>query len=136
MKRVFMELDKLDVIFQKIDYLEGNLKNISTGMETLDHTLERLKVLDVKPVTKVIYQKEPGQKANLVEHEWSRLKLLSKFSNLSGKAEEIEKEWQRIQQAEHDEYFKFQVTRGNSELDHIYRKGIREGIQWCIDRFC
>lgn len=135
--RVMGELDKLGIIFEKIDSLEKDLGHIACGMETLDSSLERLKCLDVKPTSRVIYLKDPSpRKPDLIEHEWSRLKLLSKFVNLEGKAEEIEKAWQKIQQDEHDAYFAFQVFRGQNELEHIYRKGIREGIQWCIDRFC
>lgn len=130
------ELDKLSDIFSRIDELEANLKNISCGMETLDGSLERLKCLDSKPVTQVIHVNGSKKLPDPVQHEWSRLKLLSKFANLSGKAEEIEKEWQKIQQDEFDTYFSFQVVRGQNELDLMYRKGIREGIQWCIDRFC
>lgn len=130
------ELDKLSVIFQRIDELESNLKNITCGMETLEGSIDRLKCLDVKPVSQVVYVNGKTKHPDPVQYEWSRLKLLSKFVNLSGKAEEIEKEWQKIQQDEHDSYFAFQVLRGQDALDHTYRKGIREGIQWCIDRFC
>jgi hypothetical protein len=133
---MFNELDKLGVIFDRIDLLESNLKNISCGMETLDQSLERLKCLDIQPVSRVVYLKESAKSPDPVQHEWSRLKLLSKFANLSGRAEEIEKEWQKIQQDEHNAYFSFQVLRGQQDLDYTYRKGIREGIQWCIDRFC
>lgn len=83
-----------------------------------------------------VKQESPKKNGKANVHEVARLKLLMKFSHLKGRSEEIEKEWQRIQQDEHDSYFEFQVLRGQNELEHAYKKGIREGIQWCIDRFC
>lgn len=67
---------------------------------------------------------------------WQRLEVLAKFSNLVGKASEIESEWQKIQQSEHDEHFAFQILRGNNEKEYYYKKGIVDGIKWCVDRFC
>lgn len=70
-----------------------------------------------------------------LDHEVSRLRLLAQFSTVGGKALEIEKEWQRIQQDEHDSFFEFQVTRGNNEKEYAYKKGIADGIKWCVKRF-
>jgi len=61
--------------------------------------------------------------------------VLWRFCKLLGKAKEIEIEWQRIQQDEHDAYFKFQIFRGNEQAEHAYKKGIAEGIKWCLNRF-
>lgn len=54
---------------------------------------------------------------------------------LSGRAKEIEKEWQKIQQDEHNAVFANQVFNGRNGEEVAYRKGIVEGIKWCVDRF-
>ena len=65
-----------------------------------------------------------------------RLALVRRFFGLCGKAREIELEWQKIQQAEHDAFFAVQITgRRDEELTHAYKKGITDGIKWCVEHF-
>lgn len=68
-------------------------------------------------------------------HQLRRLKALWKFANLGTKAREIEVEWQKIQQDEHDAFFCFQVFKGNTQADYAYKKGVADGIKWCVERF-
>ena len=69
-------------------------------------------------------------------HELNRLKMAEKFKTLSERASEIEEEWRRIQQDEHDALEAFQTTlKEDNKQDYYYKKGITEGIKWCINRF-
>lgn len=71
-----------------------------------------------------------------LRNELNRLKMVEKFQKLAGKAEEIELEWQRIQQNEHDALYAFQSTLEEAnKQDYWYKKGIAEGIKWCVERF-
>lgn len=67
-----------------------------------------------------------------IERYW----LFWKFLKLASQAKVIEKEWQRIQQDEHDFFFKFQVTRnGEVKEEFLYKKGVADGVKWCVERF-
>lgn len=80
----------------------------------------------------------PKKKAEIpkeLEHEVSRLRLLAQFSGMKGKARELELEWQKIQQDEHDAFFAHQILHGKDNGNYDYKKGFVEGIKWCIDRF-
>lgn len=61
--------------------------------------------------------------------------LVSQLSQMSGKGAEIEKEWQKIQQGEYDAKFAFDVLRGNDDYNYAYKKGLADGVRWCIARF-
>lgn len=65
----------------------------------------------------------------------NRFRILWRFCSLLGKREEIEREWQKIQQDEHDEFFRFQIYKGIAGDQLAYKRGIVDGIKWCIDRF-
>ncbi len=68
--------------------------------------------------------------------KWSRLRMLGKFVKVSERAEEIEKEWQRIQQNEHDALYAFQCTlQEENKQDYFYKKGIADGVKWCLKNF-
>lgn len=69
------------------------------------------------------------------DYELERLRLMERFHGVSGKAQQIQDEWQRIQQDEHNENFAFQVLRGNNEGVYLYKKGISDGIKWCLKNF-
>lgn len=100
-------------------------------IEDLDKALEQLKQVGSKPPQK----EEPKKNPEPDDHTWNRLQILAKFSQLAGKAREIELEWQKIQQDENDAFFKNQVQRGNDEGLYMYKKGFAEGVRWCIERF-
>lgn len=97
--------------------------------------LHRIKLL-WKLLAEMEEHRTPQALPKPIDREVSRLRLLAQFAGMKGKAEEIEKEWQRIQQDEHNAHFAFQILRGNNESEYLYKKGIAEGIKWCIDHFC
>lgn len=142
-------------ITERIDALEGVVKKV----EALDSVIDRLArfersmpyagVLEqlagrlerFEEIVKKIESPEPLKpvsdgKVQEVQ-QWNRLKLLSKFVDLSDKAEEIEKEWQRIQQDEHDFKFVFETSpQEDTQAKYLYKKGIADGVKWCLKRFC
>lgn len=71
-----------------------------------------------------------------IKHIFHRLRLLWKLIQVSDRAREIELEWQRIQQDEHDFKFAFE-THMNEETqgNYLYKKGLADGIKWSISRF-
>lgn len=102
-------------------------------------TLPKLDELDVEFVKAEgdqVKEAEVAWKAGILDiHQLNRLRTLWRFCKLSSRAKEIESEWQKIQQNEHDEFFKFQVFRGSSKDELAYKKGITDGIKWCVERF-
>jgi|GEM_PF-2683705 len=72
----------------------------------------------------------------IFKHFVARVLLIRRFFRLVGMAREIELEWQKIQQDKNDAHFALHSLRGNAELEYIYRKGIEDGIKWCVKRFC
>lgn len=71
-----------------------------------------------------------------IRHALNRWKILYRFVCLMGKAREIELEWQRIQQDEHDFNYAFQTGMNeDKQARYLYKKGIADGIKWCVDRF-
>ena len=69
-------------------------------------------------------------------HEENRVLLAAKIMKVSEKARELELEWQKIQQEEHDAFFAFQAIGGKSQESlYVYKKGIADGIKWCINHF-
>lgn len=64
------------------------------------------------------------------------MRMFFQFLCMTEQAKEIEQEWQRIQQDEHDFFFAFQVTRNDdAKAEYMYKKGIADGIKWAISRF-
>lgn len=110
------------------------LEALASRLETIDALVEKLEAPHEPVQVKQNGKQNPSIKEDI--QEWNRLKLLSKFVQLSGKAKEIELEWQRIQQNEHDFQFAFQ-TSPNDETQgrYLYKKGIADGIKWCTDKF-
>lgn len=151
------QLDRLDSFIPKLDALErllGRLEGVNGTMppkETLEALNQKLGALDAVvakietlayPITKAaqkteavvaVVPKEDLERKN----EWNRLKMLAKFCQLEGKAKEIEDEWRKIQQDEHDFAYAFQVRNdGNPETMYLYKKGIADGVKWCVKHFC
>lgn len=126
-------LDRLDSMNLRIKELQL-LDSIVPKFETLDTALKRLSDLNVREValTPVVVEEKPR---SIQGEDWARLKQLSKFVELTGKAREIELEWQKIQQDEHDTFFAFQVMKGHGETEYAYKKGISDGVKWCVERF-
>jgi hypothetical protein len=131
MEPILVKIGDLD---SKVSALEV-LGNTAPKLDQLNMALEKIHSLQVPVAVQAVVLPEHKNGKAAPDHEWNRLKLLSKFVNLVGKARDIEKEWQRIQQDEHDEHFAFQVLRGNNEASYLYKKGIADGIKWCVDRF-
>ena len=132
------KLVALEPILDKI----GGLDNRVSELAILEATVPRLQSLDealakierlgqIRQIETVVVQSN----GNGHNHDLDRLKVLSKFAQLTGKAKEIETEWQKIQQDEHDAHFSYQVFRGRNEVEYAYKKGIVDGIKWCVDRF-
>lgn len=72
-----------------------------------------------------------------IRHALTRAKLILKFAKMLGESEQIEKEWQRIQQAEHDFLYAFQTSLNDEDKSNfLYKKGVADGIKWCIKNFC
>lgn len=65
-----------------------------------------------------------------------RIRLVYIFSQLIWKATEIETAWKEIQQNEHDFHYAFNC-RPNDETQsqYLYKKGLADGVKWCISRF-
>lgn len=126
-----MKLGDLDTKVSALEVLERTVPKI----ERLDEALGRLHSLEAPQARVMVVAEHSNGKAHSVPHEWDRLKVLSKFTNLAGKAEAIEQEWQRIQQDEHNEFFAMQIMHGNNESAYLYKKGIVDGIKWCVNHF-
>ena len=138
-------MERLQAMADRMPDLES-IQAMSERLASLDSAVAKIETMaNPRPVTVVVNQngnhKPPVSeetKAALAErHEWARLNLLSRFVNASGKAREIEAEWQKIQQDENDSFFAFQSLRGrsDSELVYLYKKGIGDGIRWVLERF-
>ena len=143
--KITERIDTLEAVIQKVEYLDGVIERLSRFerampavgiLEQLASRLERF-----EQIVKKIEAPEPPKpvsdgKVQEVQ-QWNRLKLLSKFVDLSDKAEEIEKEWQRIQQDEHDYKFAFETSpQEETQAKYLYKKGIADGVKWCLKRFC
>lgn len=140
LESVLGRLDGLDSRLPHTEVLEalnrklGALDSVVGRIETLSNPV----TVNIAPAPTVVRKVIPETEKEAIErrNEWNRLKMLAKFCQLEGKAKEIEQEWQRIQQDEHDAHFAFQtLNRGDSELVYLYKKGIVDGIKWCIERF-
>lgn len=136
--KLLKALDILEVLQPKLEADLLVLESSVRKFEDLDACLSRIETLGQRPVEAQVVAVMPTKNGKHAEevHGWGRLQLLAKFVNLSGKAREIELEWQKAQQDEHDAHFQFQVLRGHGESEYLYKKGIVDGIKWCVDRFC
>lgn len=131
--RLASNLDALAGLIPRLLALDSAIRDISINLHSLEESLRRIERIEV-PAIPVAHNGHAV--AVRQDHEWSRLKILGKFVQLSGKAKDIEMEWQKIQQDEHNAKFAFNILHGNDEHNHAYKKGIVEGIKWCVDRFC
>lgn len=150
---ILQNLEVLDAVLVRIEALNGILVRLSTvekalsTNETLFSLAGRIEALDAA-VRKVesLAMPEPKPETNghaVLVHpvkadllEWNRLKLLAKFVQLADKGKEIELEWQKIQQDEHDFQFAFQTSPNEeSQSKYLFKKGIAEGVKWCVNRF-
>lgn len=144
-------LDILEAIATKIEALQGvlvrlesierqlptekNLEMMVLKLSHLDATIAKIENLG--PPAMAIIQPastngaKPHLRATEHMHAWKRLKLLSEFVALSEHAEDIEKEWQRIQQDEHDYQYAFNAKNSDeTQAAFVYRKGLVDGIKW------
>lgn len=135
------KLEAMSEILERIGNLDDKIYELALLHETsikltsLDDSLKRLQSLE-SPKTVQVVEKVPVVQHQRQDHEFNRLKALGKFAQLAGKAREIELEWQKIQQEEHDAFFAYNLLHGRDENNHAYRKGVTDGIKWCVDRFC
>lgn len=151
-------MEQLDAFLPKFEALQGILirleclENRMPTVESIQSMTEKLasleavisKIENMKiPEPIVITQEHKDGKTIVVDRkavndqvEWNRLKMLSQFTHMAGKADLIEKEWQKIQQDENDAYFQFQILRDKAESEYCFKKGIAEGIKWCVKHFC
>jgi len=147
LEKLLPKLNQFDRVIARLEMMEAQLPDgdmlasITSKFEYLDSAVNKIKSLGTVPV--VVHEETNGHgqtmqatmiKDREIVHGWNRMKLLSKFALLASKGKEIEMEWQRIQQDEHDATFAFQSGRSN-EVDVSYKKGIVEGIKWCVSRF-
>lgn len=147
---ILQNIEVLDAVLVKIEALSGILDRLSTiertlcANETLLSLAGRIEALD-SAVRKIeMTPRAPLDASNgTVVHpvkqdllEWNRLKLLAKFVQLADKGKEIELEWQRIQQDEHDYKFAFDASpNDDTQGRFLFKKGIAEGVKWCVNRF-
>jgi len=103
--------------------------------------LGRLKIIarSCEKTDSIQAQKESALRVQIEKQsavELRRLKLLSKFAGIAEKAREVELEWQRIQQDEHDFQFAFHTSKDEeSQAKYLYKKGIADGVKWCLNLF-
>ena len=143
-------LPKFDALQGILDHLERmerrmpdevTLVDMARKLSVLDATIAKIEAFRPPETVMVIQERHNGkvqvvQKPDLTEqHNWNRMKMLTQFVSLAGKAREIELEWQKIQQAENDAFFAFQSFKDKAESEYIYKKGIADGIKWCVNRF-
>jgi len=132
-------IPKLAALNQSLERLSAIDTRI-TEMDVLHATasVAKLESLDasLKKIEQIAISNPVPVKVGSNGHDVKRLQVLSKFSNLSGKAREIEVEWQRIQQDQHDALCAFESTlREENKQDYFYKKGIVMGIKWCVEHF-
>lgn len=144
LQKFIPKLDALQEVLTRLDEMERRMPDedtvaaISSKLNSLDSAVHKIETLTVPVLNQApIPVKTKELRADSeIRHDWQRLKMLSQFSQMAGKAKQIEQEWQKIQQDEHDEFFKFQTLGKSAELEYIYKKGISEGIKWCVNQFC
>lgn len=138
-------MTRIEALGAILGHLEGLEKKFATNhalqtlaerLEHLDQVIMRIENLEEPRLSVVAANGHDVHPARQELQEWQRLQLLSKFVQLAGKAKEIETEWQRIQQDEHDFLFAFQVSNNeDSQAKYLYKKGIADGVKWCVARF-
>lgn len=126
LNQILERLSSIDMRITELDVLHATAS--VAKLESLDASLRKIEQIAVSNPVPV--------KVGSNGHDVKRLQVLSKFSQLSGKARDIELEWQRIQQDEHDALYAFQCTlREENKQDYYFKKGIVEGIKWCVNHF-
>lgn len=135
--KLLKALDILEVLQPKLEADLLILEETVRKFENLDACLSRIESAGRRPVEAQAVAVAATKNGTHAEERygWNRLQMIAKFASLTGKAKEIEQEWQRIQQDEHDEHFAFQVLRGSNESTYLYKKGIADGIKWCVEHF-
>ena len=137
LERILGRLDDAGVRIPPIDVLT----RLNQRLEALDGVVSKIETLsfpaiEPKPKNPVIPAKTPPPDMTQ-KHEWDRLKMLARFCQLEGQAKAIEDEWRQIQQDENDAFFAWQsIRKSDAELLYLYKKGIADGIKWCVNRFC
>jgi len=136
--RLLAHLEILETYLPRLEALDGllvRLDGFDERLKALDRALLKMENIDKMKPAEVLVPAVSNGNGHSDDHDLNRLKILGKFVQLAGKAQQIEKEWQKIQQDEHDAFFAFQVFRGKNEVEHAYKKGVTDGIKWCVDRF-
>lgn len=154
------KLEAADVFIPKLDALERVLSRLESmgarmpspeeidaladRLEALDSTVARIEALGTHPKPVMVYVASNGDKPKAKvdqvqlaqKHEWDRLKLLSRFVQAAEQSQKLEQDWQKIQQGEHDAFFEFQsMNKDDSKVMWMYKKGVSDGVKWCINRF-
>ena len=120
--RINMDISKRVKLLWKISEIVAKMEPLESEIEAAHGNAER--------------EAELAHRVGVLDrHQLKRIKMLWRFASLLPKAREIELEWQKIQQDDNDETFAFNMLRGQNESLHYYKKGIAEGIQWCLNRF-
>lgn len=128
LNRILERLSTIDLRITELDILHATAA--VAKLESLDVSVKKIEQIAVSQTVTV-----PAH-TNGNSHDVKRLQVLNKFAQLSGKAREIELEWQKIQQNEHDALYAFQCTlQDENKQDYFYKKGITEGIKWCVNHF-
>lgn len=132
------KVESLGDILERLEWAQKNMPTFGV-LEALAERLDALNrvvvTIEETPSPTKLVAKTNGSKPEDVR-DWERLKLLSKFVHLSGKSKDIEDEWRRIQQDEHDFEFAFKTSpTEESQSKYLYKKGIADGIKWCVNLF-
>lgn len=133
--RLLSHADVLEAFLPRLvalDAILGRLEGFDDRLKALDKALYRMEKIgkeEAQPVAVVTHSNGKH------DYEEGRIKMLGKFVALAGKGREIELAWQKIQQDEHDAFFAFQIFQGRNEVDYAYKKGIADGVKWCVERF-
>ncbi len=134
----------LEALEQALGHLEAldrflprlaSLENLFVKVEQLNGLVNRLEGMNEPVLVHTNGKPPPQPQPDQTVHDYKRLKLLMKFTHLQGKAQFIEKEWQRIQQEVHDASFYNQVYLGKAESEVAQKDGFARGIRWCIEHF-
>lgn len=140
------KLATLEATYLKLEEVERRMPQTSVfdsvmdRLEKMNNAMSKIERIERIPVPVSSANGEINDVATALSkhdekiHEWNRLKLLSRFVKFADKAKEIEQEWVTIQQDANNSNFAFQSGRG-VEVDVSYKKGIVDGIKWCVNRF-
>lgn len=139
---VLSSVESFDGVLTRLYGLErrmppiGILEALASRLEGLDKMLTKVEASS-PAITPAVAAASPQTQVSIdALREWERLKLLSQFVHLFGKGKEIETEWQRIQQDEHDFQFAFNSSpTEENQSKYLYKKGIADGVKWCLKNF-